>query len=145
MNLALLCLMLLSSARAFSPAFSRTYHASTSLRSVPLAGGMSFDRVCREWRCKFTGDKADSASLAAAAAVIEEALPALKALSPNVTVNRLVCGSCRDLKIQVTQDLADYGPWAEKGHAPEEDFLGKLGGIEGIEMVETQTITNMEL
>ena len=37
---------------------------------IPLANGsMSFDRVCREWRCKYSGDKADSESLESVAKV----------------------------------------------------------------------------
>lgn len=36
------------------------FNLSIALKAedVPLANGaMSFNRVCREWRCKFTGDK----------------------------------------------------------------------------------------
>ena len=105
----------------------------------------SFDRVCREWRCKYTGDKTDSASLAAVAAEVEKVLPKVKGLSPNVVVNRFVCGSCLDFKLQITQDLNDYGPWSENDHAPEADFIAAIKGIDGISEVETQTITNMVL
>ncbi|GMH49361.1 hypothetical protein TL16_g07188, partial [Triparma laevis f. inornata] len=137
--------LLLTTSTAFTPvAVSRAFTA-TSLKSVPLAGGMSFDRVCREWRCKYTGDKTDSASLAAVAAEVEKVLPAVKGLSANVKVNRLVCGACLDFKLMITQDLDDYGPWSEKDHAPEADFIEAIKGIEGISQVETQTITNMEI
>lgn len=39
--------------------------------------------------------------------------------------------------------LNDFGPWEEKGFAPEAEFLEKLKAIEGVSQVETQTITNM--
>ena len=39
----------------------------------------------------------------------------------------------------------DFGPWEEKGFAPEAEFLEKIKAIPGISVVETQTITNMEI
>ena len=132
---------LVATASAFAPASSRAA-PSTALNSVPLAGGMSFDRVCREWRCKYTGDKSDSKSLEALAGVLEEALPELKKLN-GVTVNRLVCGSCLDFKVMTTVPLDDYGPWEAAGHPPEADVIAKMKAIDGVSLVETQTITNM--
>ena len=85
-----------------------------ALADVPLANGaMSFNRVCREWRCKYEGDKATSESLEALAKATEEFLPKIKDASDSVVVNRFVCGSCLDFKLQITQDLEDYGPWEE--------------------------------
>ena len=118
-------------------------NSALALRSVPLANGaMSFDRVCREWRCKYTGDKSDSKSLEALAGVLEEAMPELKKLD-GVTVNRLVCGSCLDFKVMTTVPLDAYGPWEEAGHPPEADVIAKMKAIDGVSLVETQTITNM--
>lgn len=74
-----------------------------SSNAVPLANGaMSFDRVCREWRCKYTGDKATSESLEAISKLVDEYLPAIKATSSDATVNRLVCGGCLDFKLMTT-------------------------------------------
>ena len=39
--------------------------------------------------------------------------------------------------------MGDFGPWEEKGFAPEAEFLEKLKAIDGVSQVETQTITNM--
>jgi len=136
---------LISTAAAFSPARS-TFTRNMSLNAVPLANGsMSFDRVCREWRCKYSGDKTDSESLESVAKVVEEYLPQIKAVSKDATVNRLVCGGCLDFKLMTTVPLADFGPWEEKGFAPEAEFLEKIKAIPGISVVETQTITNMEI
>lgn len=135
---------LLAVCAAFAPGATKSA-SLTPLKSVPLANGaMSFNRVCREWRCKYTGDKSDSASLEALAGVLEEALPELKKLG-GATVNRLVCGSCLDFKVMTTVDLDAYGPWEESGHAPEADVIAKMKAIDGVSMVETQTITNMLL
>lgn len=76
---------------------------------------------------------------------MDEYLPQIKAVSEGATVNRLVCGSCLDFKLMTTVPLADYGPWEEKGHAPEAEFLEKISAIEGVSQVETQTITNVEI
>ena len=143
-SFALLSLLVTSSsAFSLAPLSSRSM---TALNAVPLANGaMSFDRVCREWRCKFTGDKSDSASLEAISKIVDEYLPTIKAISPGVTVNRLICGGCLDFKLMTTVPLEDFGPWEASGFAPEADFLVKLKAIDGVSVVETQTITNMVL
>ena len=90
-----------ATAKGFAP--SSGARAVTSLSGVPLANGaMSFDRVCREWRCKYTGDKSDSESLEAIAKAVDKYLPDIKAVSSDITVNRLVCGSCLDFKLMMT-------------------------------------------
>ncbi|KAI2511432.1 hypothetical protein MHU86_2868 [Fragilaria crotonensis] len=135
----------LASASAFAPAvpFGRPV---TSLADVALANGaMSFNRVCREWRCKYEGDKATSESLEAIAKVVDEFLPEIKKISEGVTVNRLVCGACLDFKLMTTVPLDDFGPWEASGYAPEAEFLEKIKSIPGVSQVETQTITNMEI
>jgi len=136
-------LALAASAGAFAPSVHQ--RATVVQQGVPLANGaMEFDRVCREWRCKYEGDKATSASLEACSKVLDEYLPELKKID-GVTVNRLVCGGCLDFKVMVTQPLEGYGPWEEAGHPPEADFIAKLKAIPGVSQVETQTITNMVL
>ena len=141
MKTAAFFLALVGSTSAFAP--SRTGAATTALNAVDLANGaMSFDHVCREWRCKYTGDKGTSESLEAVAKELEKVLPAIKEVSPGMKVNRLVCGSCLDFKLMMTVPLEDFGPWEEKGFAPEADFLAAIKGIDGISQVETQTITN---
>jgi NADPH-dependent glutamate synthase beta subunit-like oxidoreductase len=57
---------------------------------------ISFEKVAREWRCKYDGGGPDkSASLKAAEELLQSYLPALKAL-PNAEVTRVMCGSCGD-------------------------------------------------
>ena len=106
---------------------------------------MLFDRVCREGRYKYTGDKGASRSLEAIARVADERLPQLKAVAPGATVIWLVCGGCLDFQMMTTVPLDDFGPWEEKGFAPEEEFLAKIKAIDGVSLVETQTITNMAI
>mmetsp|Transcript_29486 Transcript_29486/g.43548 ORF Transcript_29486/g.43548 Transcript_29486/m.43548 type:complete len:146 (+) Transcript_29486:96-533(+) len=135
---------LFSSTSAFAP--QPIARSETSLYDVPLANGaMSFNRVCREWRCKYEGDKSDSESLEAIAKVVDELLPEIKKASKDATVNRLVCGGCLDFKLMTTVPLEDFGPWEEAGHPPEKEFLEKIKAIPGVSLVETQTITNMEI
>jgi hypothetical protein len=137
-------LLFIASIAAFAPE-PVSFRGGTSLNdAVPLANGsMNFDRVCREWRCKYTGDKSTSESLEAIAGVVAEYLPEIKKVSADMTVNRLVCGACLDFKLMTTVPLADFGPWEASGFAPEAEFLEKLKAIPGVSQVETQTITNM--
>jgi hypothetical protein len=118
---AVLLTVFAASASAFSPAStpSRTGVAlsaeATAAEGVPLANGaMSFNRVCREWRCKYEGDKATSKSLEEIAKAVDELLPEIKKASKDITVNRLVCGSCLDFKLMMTVPLDDFGPWEER-------------------------------
>jgi hypothetical protein len=89
---------------AFAPTVhSRAFSRNMSAAAVPLANGsMSFDRVCREWRCKYSGDKATSESLEAISKLVDEYLPQVKAVSEGATVNRLICGGCLDFKLMTT-------------------------------------------
>ena len=101
--------LLVACASAFTPSVS-VRSASTALNMVDLANGaMSFDRVCREWRCKYEGDKATSKSLEAIAKVVDEYLPEIKKASKGATVNRLVCGACLDFKVR--SDFLDHQPF----------------------------------
>mmetsp|Transcript_1175 Transcript_1175/g.1656 ORF Transcript_1175/g.1656 Transcript_1175/m.1656 type:complete len:147 (-) Transcript_1175:132-572(-) len=146
MKTAAILIGVLASASAFAPAIPATRQMTTALNDVPLANGaMSFNRVCREWRCKYDGDKATSESLEAVAKVVDDLLPEIKKASPDATVNRLVCGGCLDFKLMTTVPLDDFGPWEENGHPPEAEFLERIKAIPGISQVETQTITNMEI
>ena len=78
------------------------------------ASAVSFEHVSREWRCKYTmdaeGGPANSASLKACEALLQEYLPKLKAL-PAVEVRRVVCGGCGDFKVVVTQPCAEHDAW----------------------------------
>jgi len=120
--------------------------AYTPPKPVPMANGrMSFDRVCREWRCKFTGDKSDSVSLENISKVINTYLVQIKGVSVDTTVDRLICGDCNDFKLRISVPLECFGPWEAKGFAPEKEFLAQLVQIKGVGQVETQTITNVVL
>lgn len=103
------------SIQAFAPATLPARQNMALNADVPLANGaMSFNRVCREWRCKYDGDKGTSESLEAISKVVDEYLPELKKISDGVTVNRLVCGGCLDFKLMTTVPLEDFGPWEER-------------------------------
>lgn len=77
MKTAALLSVFAASASAFAPgstqpAFAARSSTALNAESVPLANGaMSFNRVCREWRCKYEGDKGTSESLEASKFRIE--------------------------------------------------------------------------
>lgn len=88
-----------------------------------------------------SGGPGDSPSLKACQALLDEYLPALKAL-PGASITRQVCGGCLDFKVSITQPLKEHGEWAEANYDPlESEFLAKLKAIEGTSMHETQEIT----
>merc|ERR1719181_553940 len=123
----------------------RTVHHITS-RTMPTIPGanITFDKVAREWRCKYAADAsggpADSASLKAAEELLQSYLPTLKAL-PNAEVTRVMCGGCYNFKIIVNQPADDHGAWAADKFAPEAEIVAKLKAIDGISDVETQEYT----
>merc|ERR1719473_1819255 len=85
--------------------------ASRTMPTIPGCN-ITFDKVAREWRCKYTADAsggpADSASLKAAEELLQEYLPKLKAL-PGAEVTRVMCGGCLDFKVSITQPLEEHG------------------------------------
>ena len=109
------------------------------------ASGVAFNKVAREWRCKYTpgesGGPGDSASLKACEALLKEFLPKLKAL-PNAEVTRVVCGQCGDFKVIVNQPCADHDAWAKAEYNPlETEFMAALKKIEGTLRHEAQEFT----
>ncbi|MGK3738521.1 MAG: hypothetical protein ACI8RD_003461 [Bacillariaceae sp.] len=116
---AILLATIATSASAFSTPAANSHTTRNSMalnaESVPLANGsMSFNRVCREWRCKYDGDKSTSESLEAISKVLDECLPEISKASKDITINRLVCGGCLDFKLMMTVPLEDFGAWEEK-------------------------------
>ena len=109
-----------------------------------IADGVEFNVVAREWRCKWSKDN-DSASLAAAQAVLNEYKDDLKKIAGVKNVQRVVCGGCLDFKVITSVALANFGDWEKAEFAPEKAFLEKLGKIDGVSSVETQTFTLMDV
>ena len=105
-----------------------------------IAEGVEFDTIAREWRCKWSEDN-DKASLVAAQAELAKILADVKAVDGVKSVQRVVCGGCKDFKVITSLTSDKYGAWEEKKFAPEEDFLAKLKGIDGIS---TGTWTSVE-
>lgn len=109
-----------------------------------IVKGVSFDKIAREWRCKWSAD-ADKASLAKSQEALDEVVGSLKKLPGVLSVQRVVCGGCLDFKVITQLDAESFGKWEGEKFAPEDDFLGKLKAIEGVTSVETQTYTLMSL
>ena len=79
-----------------------------------------FSHVAREWRCKFSEEAATLASLEAAA---EAVLAELQLNASGGTVQRVVCGECRDFKVVTRLPAAAFGGWEGKKFSPEAQFL----------------------
>eukprot|EP00543_Licmophora_paradoxa_P001388 CAMPEP_0202459248 /NCGR_PEP_ID=MMETSP1360-20130828/33900_1 /ASSEMBLY_ACC=CAM_ASM_000848 /TAXON_ID=515479 /ORGANISM="Licmophora paradoxa, Strain CCMP2313" /LENGTH=112 /DNA_ID=CAMNT_0049080229 /DNA_START=11 /DNA_END=349 /DNA_ORIENTATION=- len=109
-----------------------------------ITEGVEFDTVAREWRCKWSSDN-DNASLAAAQKALNDILKEVKAIDGCKSVQRVVCGGCLDFKVIVALSADTYGAWESAKFAPEESFLKKLGEIDGISTIETQTFTLMPM
>ncbi|CAE7308516.1 unnamed protein product [Symbiodinium sp. CCMP2592] len=127
-------------------AIARPAQAGTSIEmtlSVQITHPR-FNNIAREWRCKWSAD-GEKASLKAAQAALEEVLPEIKKVDGLGSVQRVVCGGCLDFKVVVKLPADKFGDWEKTKFAPEEAFLGKLKGIEGISIVETQTYTLEEV
>lgn len=113
---------------------------SRLLESIQICEGVEFDKIAREWRCKWSPDN-DKASLVQAQKALESVLGDVKKVDGVLGVERVVCGGCLDFKVVTTLPADKFGAWEEKGFEPEAGFVAKLEGIEGISQVETQTYT----
>mmetsp|Transcript_19007 Transcript_19007/g.49018 ORF Transcript_19007/g.49018 Transcript_19007/m.49018 type:complete len:113 (+) Transcript_19007:16-354(+) len=109
-----------------------------------ITPSVEFAHVAREWRCKWSEDN-EKASLEAAQQAISEFVADLKKVDGVVSVQRVVCGGCKDFKI-ITKLTADkFSAFEASGHGPEEKFLEKLSAVPGLSNIETQTYTLEEL
>ena len=111
---------------------------------VTITNGVEFDTIAREWRCKWSAES-DKQSLQDAQKLLDETLPALKALDGVKDVQRIVCGGCLDFKVVTSLPVEKFKAWEGTEFAPESDFLTKLKAIEGVTQVETQTYTLMPM
>ena len=68
-------------------------------------------------------------------------MPKIKAIDGLRSVQRVVCGDCKDLKLIIAFDADKFNKLAEANL--EEGFLAGLKAIEGLDTVETQTFTLM--
>ena len=107
--------------------------------TVMNVASVRFSHVAREWRCRFSGN---AEALAKLEATIEsDALAELQAIPGVEKVQRIVCGSCHDFKIVTQLSAGAFGAWEGNAFAPEASFMAKIGEIEGVTNVETQTYT----
>ena len=109
-----------------------------------VAQGVEFDKVAREWRCKWSPD-ADKASLVKCQKLLDATMAELKQNPGIITVQRVVCGGCHDFKIITQLDAQSFGTWEGRKFSPENKFLEALRDIEGVSSVETQTYTLMPM
>lgn len=66
-----------------------------------IADGVEFDKVAREWRCKWSPDD-DKKSLVEAQKALESVLSDVKSVDGVQSVERIVCGGCLDFKVVTT-------------------------------------------
>lgn len=109
-----------------------------------VTNGVEFDTLAREWRCKWSTED-DKKSLQEAQKLLESVLPNIKKVDGFQGVQRIVCGGCLDFKVITSLDAEKFGEWEKLKFQPEESFLAKLEGIDGITQVETQTYTIMPM
>jgi hypothetical protein len=111
---------------------------------MSICEGVTFNKIAREWRCKWTGDE-EKQSLIMAQKTLAKFMDAIKELNGFVSVQRIVCGSCNDFKVIVSLSADAWAGWELAKFAPEEEFLSSLKEITGLSAIETQTYTIMTL
>jgi len=102
-----------------------------------ITANVSFDKVAREWRCKWSADN-DKASLTEVQKVMESVIGDLKAMPGCLSVQRVVCGGCLDYKLITQLSQKEFDEWQEKAFPPEAEVLDKIKKIDGVTQVETQ-------
>ena len=109
-----------------------------------ITEGVEFDKIAREWRCKWSADN-DKKSLQEAQKALDSVLADIKKVDGVLSVQRVVCGGCLDFKVITQLDGDKFGAWDEAKFAPEEKFLDMLNKIDGLSTIETQTYTLMTM
>ena len=109
-----------------------------------ITEGVEFDTISREWRCNWSNDD-DKKSLQELQKVLDEAMDDLRAIDGLKGVQRIVCGGCLEFKVIISLPEEKFGAWKDLNFAPEESFLEKIGKIDGVSKVKTQTYTLMPI
>ena len=113
--------------------------------ATTIVNGVEFDTLAREMRCKWSADD-DKKSLEEAQKALNEVLDELKGVDGVLKVDRVVCGGCLDFKVITSMPAGPkWEAWEANKFAPEEAFLKKLEGIDGVSTIETQTYTLMPM
>ena len=66
-----------------------------------ITEGVEFDTIAREWRCKWSADD-DKKSLQELQSVLDESVDEVKKVDGVKSVQRVVCGGCKDFKIIIS-------------------------------------------
>jgi len=109
-----------------------------------ITEGVEFDTIAREWRCVWSPDD-EKASLEAAQKLLTEYRDQVKGITGVKNVQRVVCGGCLHFKVIISLNADNFGDWEKAEFTPEKEFLTKLRDIKGINNVETQTFTLMDV
>merc|ERR1719401_3353819 len=88
-----------------APLTTTDIHDMTALRpprhSMKLCEGVSFNSVAREWRCKWSEGDNKKSLTECQRVLMEVAVPKLKYVHGVLSLQRVVCGECKDFKIIV--------------------------------------------
>ena len=101
---------------------------------------VEFDTIAREWRFKWS-DENEKKSLDSAQQTLAIFQSSLSKIDGVKSVQRVVCGSCKDFKIIISLPVEKFKSWEEKTFYPEAEFIAALKPISGISQFETQTYT----
>ena len=124
--------------------YNKTIITPQKVEMPNITENVSFDTVAREIRCKWTPDD-DKKSLVACQKVLEAHLSAFKSIPGRAKVQRVVCGGCFDFKVIVSMRADAFAKWEAEAFKPEKEVLDSLKKIYGVQAVETQTFTLMEM
>ena len=85
---------------------------STAHNSEYITDNITYNQVAREWRCKWS-DQDGKKSLQECQRVLEDVVvPALRQVHGLLSVQRIVCGDCKDFKIVCKLGLDGFDDWA---------------------------------
>lgn len=118
---------------------SLTGHCPDGGELIEKWPGVFYNRMGREWRCKWSNDD-DKASLVGIQKVVDKYLPQLKTI-PDVQVQRIVCGGNLDFKLITSVPAENFQAFQDGGFCNEKAFMKDLSCVKGVSRLEEQSYT----
>jgi len=109
------------------------------VHTTTICEGVTTNTWAREWRCKWNEEN-EKKSLTQCQQVLDNiVLPRLRNVHGLASVQRIVCGECKDFKIVCKMGLDAFDDWASMNYEPEEEVVQALMSIEGVSQIQAQT------
>mmetsp|Transcript_14986 Transcript_14986/g.26252 ORF Transcript_14986/g.26252 Transcript_14986/m.26252 type:complete len:159 (-) Transcript_14986:28-504(-) len=121
--------------------YEHELYRKAARNSAYLVKEIHYNTLAREWSCKWS-EEDQKMSLTECQRVLEQvAVPGLRKVQGMLSVQRVVCGDCKEFKVICKLGLDAFEDWSSRNFYPEEDVIQSWHSVEGVSKIEIRTYT----